>query len=61
MENDGYGLYEAARQEETAETPEHGAKALVGEDSAVEKEDGEFDSGDGRVIKKFDGEDVLDA
>lgn len=61
MENDGYSLYEAVGQDKTAETPEHGAKVLVWEDSAVEEEDGKFDGGDGRVIKEFDREDVLDA
>lgn len=61
MEDDGYGLYEAVGHDETTETPEHGAKLLVWEDSAVEEQDREFNGGNGWIIEKFDGEDVLDA
>ncbi len=59
MKDDGYGLYEAVGQDKTAETPEHDAEALVGEDSVVKKEYGKFDGGDGGIIEEFDGEDVL--
>ena len=59
MENDGYGVYNAVCQNETAETPKDDAKDAAGKDSAVEEEDGELDRGDCWDVKEFDSEDIL--
>ena len=59
VENYGYDLDKAVSQDETTETPEDSAEAVIREYSVVEEEDGELDCGDGRAVEKFDGKDIL--